>query len=69
MKATLRFVVFVTLMFTTTFVVAQDVSIIPTPQSAVFHNDKYSLTAPISVDVSDDTLLPLLDLLIPVIYE
>lgn len=63
MKATLRFVVFVTLMFTTTFVVAQDVSIIPTPQSAVFHNDKYSLTAPISVDVSDDTLLPLFDLL------
>ena len=40
---------------------AREVSIIPTPKSAVFEETSYVLTTPVEVSVNDDSLLPIVD--------
>ena len=42
---------------------AREVSIIPTPKSAVFEETSYVLTTPVKVSVNDDSLLPIVDYL------
>lgn len=63
MKWSLRFVVLVTLLHTAIHAVADEVCLIPTPKSAIFHNGKYQFTAPLSVTIGDNTLIPIVDYL------
>ena len=63
MKIILRFAIFIIVLFFHMTVGAREVSIIPTPKSAVFEETSYVLTAPVKVSVNDDSLLPIVDYL------
>ena len=63
MKWCIRFVVLVTLLHTASHAVAEEVCLIPTPKSAIFHNGKYQSTAPLSVAIGDNVLIPIADYL------
>lgn len=61
MKTSLRLVGIITLLLVTAFAEAQEVCIIPTPKSATFVADRYYLSTPAMVNVSDKSLSPIVD--------
>lgn len=61
MKIILRFAIFIIVLFFYMTVGAREVSIIPTPKSAVFEETSFVLTTPVKVSVNDDSLLPIVD--------
>ena len=63
MKALCRLIISMFCLLTTTLVVARDVSVIPTPKSAIFHEGKYVLSTPVRVCVGDNSLLPIINYL------
>ena len=63
MKTLLRLVVFVTLLFTYMSVGAREVSIIPTPKSAVFEDNCLVIDSSVKVSIGDDSLNPIVDYL------
>ena len=63
MKVALRTLLFITLLLTHIAAGAREVSIIPTPKSAQFEDNTYLLTAPVSVNIGDDSLAPIADYL------
>ena len=63
MKTLLRPVVFVTLLFTYMSVGAREVSIIPTPKSAVFEDNCLVIDSSVKISIGDDSLNPIVDYL------
>ena len=63
MKALLRSVVLIVLLFASMRIEAQEYSIIPTPKSATFEEGYYPISAPLRVSVSNFYLLPIVDYL------
>lgn len=63
MKALLRFTIFIAILFTSIAAGAHETCIIPTPKSAIFKAERYILTSPAIITVSDITLTPIADYL------
>ena len=63
MRATLRFVIFVILLFTYVVVGASEVRIIPTPKFANFEEGSYHLPASAVITIGDNSLQPIFDYL------
>lgn len=63
MKTALRLVVFFTFLFTCVPVGARKVCIIPTPKSAIFEENSFTITSSVGVSVGDDSLLTIVDYL------
>ena len=59
MRALLRFVLIITLLFATAVAEAQEVCLIPTPKSAIFEEGKYALAIPAKINVGDKSLMPI----------
>lgn len=61
MKSLLRLTLFFTFLLTSIVAGANGVCIIPTPKSATFFEDKYTLTSPATITISEKTLSPIVD--------
>ena len=63
MGALLRLVAFVTLLLSSVHAEAKEVCIVPTPKSAIFVDGVYTISTPVKVAISDESLSPIVDYL------